>query len=124
MAPSSSAARTRSAIAATSSGVAGLRDHPVAVRVHVDEAGSDHLAGAVEASRAAGVVEHADRGDAAVGDCDRGWEAVTAGAVEHGAVVEDEVEGHVATIACANAVAQRAPHPAGECGAWGWQTHR
>jgi len=27
-------------------------------------------------------------------------------------VVEDEVEGHVRTIACANAVAQRAPPPA------------
>src|SRR5204863_8166209 len=76
------------------------------------EAGSDHLAGAVDASRGAGVVEHADRGDAAIGDCDRGCEAVTAGAVEHGAVLEDEVEGHVPTIACANAVAQRAQPPA------------
>jgi hypothetical protein len=75
-------------------GVIGLRHHPVAVRVHVDEARRNHLAGAVERPRGAGAGEVADGGDAPVANADRAGDAGAAGAVEDGAVGEEQAETH------------------------------
>jgi hypothetical protein len=74
--------------------VIGLRDHPVAVRVHVDETRRHHPPAAVERSRRRRAGQVADRGDAAVAHADRSRHGVAPGAVENGAAVEDEVEGH------------------------------
>ena len=75
-------------------GVLGLRQHPVAVRVHVDEAGRDHLAGAVDRACRAGGGEIAHRRNAAIGNRHRGEKSVAPSAVDHRAMGEDEVERH------------------------------
>jgi hypothetical protein len=75
-------------------GVVGLRDHPVAVRVHVDESGRDDAPAAVERPRRRRPGEVAHRGDAPVADADRRRHPVAAGAVEHRPAVQEEIECH------------------------------
>ena len=65
-------------------------DLPVVVGVHVDEAGRDREAGGVELL-ATGLVDGADRGDAAVVDGDVGRRRATTPAVDHGSVPDHQI---------------------------------
>src|SRR4051812_44776709 len=69
-----------------------LWQHPIAVRVHVDEAGRDHLAGAVDHTRRGRIGELADGSDAAVAHGHAARQPVTAGAIEDGSIAQHELE--------------------------------
>ena len=61
------------------------------MRVRVDEAGGQRLAGGDHLAVGRAAAEVADRDDAVAGDADVGGEARRAGAVEHGGVADDQI---------------------------------
>ena len=74
----------------------------VVVRVDVDEARADDVAGGVEHARAVEAV--ADLGDHAVGDRDVGRRAGRAGAVDERAAADDDVCGHGSLLVVVGAI--------------------
>ena len=74
--------------------VIGEGDHPVAVRVHVDEAGGDDLAATVDGAARRRATQVAGGSDAAGLHGDRTAPAVSTGAVEDGPVVQKQIEVH------------------------------
>jgi hypothetical protein len=70
------------------------QEHQVAVDVGVDEAGGDEVAGGIEYGRGRRGVQVADGRDGLAEDADVGPERRGAGAVDHAATLEDEVEFH------------------------------